>query len=139
MAQGHLMLDTCAAIWVMEAEPMTQASIDAISDATYAGEPIAVSPITAWERGLLVARGKLNSSLEPKTWFSRLVGREEVILAELTPDILTDASFLPEPLHRDPADRIIIATARALGLTIVTRDRLILDYASKGHVRALEC
>ena len=139
MSSRPLLLDTCAAIWVAEAAPMTQASIDALSDATYAKEPIAVSPITAWERGLLVSLGRLGSTLEPKAWFNRLVEREEMVLAQMTPDILTDASFLPGPIHRDPADRIIIATARAFGMTIVTRDRLILDYAARGHVNALEC
>jgi len=139
MPSRQLLLDTCAAIWVAEAAPMTQASIDALSDATYAKEPIAVSPITAWERGLLVSLGRLGSTLEPKAWFNRLVEREEMVLAQMTPDILTDASFLPGPIHRDPADRIIIATARAFGMTIVTRDRLILDYAARGHVNALEC
>ena len=139
MPSRPLLLDTCAAIWVAEAAPMTQASIDALSDATYAKEPIAVSPITAWERGLLVSLGRLGSTLEPKAWFNRLVEREEMVLAQMTPDILTDASFLPGPIHRDPADRIIIATARAFGMTIVTRDRLILDYAARGHVNALEC
>lgn len=139
MPSHQLLLDTCAAIWVAEAAPMTQASIDALSDATYAKEPIAVSPITAWERGLLASLGRLGSTLEPKAWFNRLVEREEIVLAQMTPDILTDASFLPGPIHRDPADRIIIATARASGMTIITRDRLILDYAARGHVNALEC
>lgn len=88
---------------------------------------------------MLVAKGRLASPLPPKAWFDRVVETEGVQLAELTPDILTDASFLPGPIHRDPADRILIATARAQDLTIVTRDRLILEYAAKGHVRALAC
>jgi PIN domain nuclease of toxin-antitoxin system len=47
--------------------------------------------------------------------------------------------MLPGPVHGDPADRILIATARALDLTIVTRDSAILDYSARGHVRALPC
>jgi PIN domain nuclease of toxin-antitoxin system len=68
--------------------------------------------------------------------FLRLPG---VQAQQLTPDILIESSLLPGQLHGDPADRIIIATARALDLTVVTRDRHILDYADKGHVRALAC
>ena len=60
-------------------------------------------------------------------------------LEPTTPAIFVDSSFLPGPIHRDPADRIIVATARALDLTVVTSDRLILDYAARGHVRALAC
>ena len=62
-----------------------------------------------------------------------------VVLQGLTADILIDSSLLPGEIHGDPADRIIIATARALDLTVVTRDRHILDYAARGHVRALAC
>ncbi len=68
--------------------------------------------------------------------FLRLPG---VTLEGLTPDILIDSSLLPGEPHGDPADRIIIATARALDLTVVTRDRHILNYAERGHVRALAC
>ena len=110
MSKGRLLLDTCAAIWLVEREPMTQAAIDAISDASYADEPILVSPISAWERGMLVSRGRLSSALEPKVWFARLLDQKEVGLADMTPEILNDASFLPEPIHRDPADRIIVET-----------------------------
>lgn len=88
---------------------------------------------------MLVAKGRLRSPLPPKLWFDRILSTGGLKLAPLTPDIFADASFLPEPLHRDPADRIIIATARALDLTIVTRDDLILRYAAQGHVRALAC
>ena len=57
----------------------------------------------------------------------------------MTPDRLVNSSNLPGDLHRDPADRIIIATARELGMTILTRDRMILDYAARGHVSAMAC
>ena len=60
-------------------------------------------------------------------------------LADLTPAIFIDSSFLPGQPPRDPADRIIIATARENDLTILTRDRLILEYAKAGNVRALAC
>ena len=60
-------------------------------------------------------------------------------LQSLTPAILIDSSFLPGDFHNDPADRIIVATARALDFVVVTRDRAILDYAKQGYVRALAC
>lgn len=88
---------------------------------------------------MLVAKGRIRSPMSPKTWFNRVITEGGIGLVPLSPDILADASFLPEPLHRDPADRIIIATARSMDLTIVTRDRHILDYAAQGHVRALAC
>jgi len=50
-----------------------------------------------------------------------------------------ESSFLPGSLHRDPADRIIAATAREYGHTVITRDRALLDYARQGHLAAVEC
>jgi PIN domain nuclease of toxin-antitoxin system len=53
--------------------------------------------------------------------------------------VLVTYSFLPQPIHNDPADRIIIATAREHDLTIITRDRAILAYGAAGHVKTLAC
>ena len=132
-------MSTCAMIWMGEDAPIAPAAVTAMDAAGANGTPVLISPISAWERAMLVSRGRLRSPLPPKAWFNRLLSVGGLKLAPLSPDILADASFLPEPLHRDPADRIIIATARTLDLTIVTRDTLILDYAAQGHVRALAC
>jgi len=88
---------------------------------------------------MLMSRGRLKSRLSPRAWFSRLIGVDGVALANLSPDILLESNALPGIPPRDPADKIIIATARETGLTIVTRDQLILDYAADGHVLALAC
>ena len=88
---------------------------------------------------MLSAKRKLTSPLTPKAWFDQLAARPEVSLIPLTSDILIESCYLPGELHGDPADRILIASARAHDLTIVTRDRDILAYSAKGHVRTLEC
>ena len=136
---NSLLLDTCAAIWLAEDMPLTDEAVDAIDAAYDQSQPIHVSPFTAWEVGMLVSRGRLSAVTQPATWFRRLVGLDGIRLADLSPDILIASSSLPGDPPRDPADRIIIATARDLGMTIVTRDHLILDYANAGHVRALGC
>lgn len=135
----RLLLDTCAAIWVLEGEALSQLATTAIDDSFADDRPVLVSPITAWERGLMVATGRVASTITPQRWFQRLLDESGFFLADMSPEVLIDSSFLPGSIHGDPADRIIIATARAYDLTIVTRDRLILDYAALGHVRALAC
>ena len=137
--QSNLLLDTHALIWTVEGRSLQPGAERAINLASAAGEPIYVSPISAWERGMLVAKGRITSRIPPKLWFEQVVSQPQIALAGLSQAILTDASFLPAPLHGDPADRIIIATARAYDLTLVTHDRAILDYARSGHVRALAC
>lgn len=134
-----LLLDTCAAIWITESEELSDEAVVAMDAAYSESLPVFISPITAWERGLLHASGKMRSPIQPLAWFERLVRDAKLTLAPLTPAILIDSSFLPGQIHRDPADRILVATARAMDLTLVTRDGPLLDYADRGHVRALAC
>lgn len=134
-----LLLDTCALIWMAEDTPIAEEAVRAINNAYEAGEDILVSPMSAWEIGLLVSRDRLTMSLHPNVWFERFMAKPGLRLADLSPAILIESSMLPKEPPRDPVDRIILSTARMDNLTIITRDRLILDYACLGHVRAMAC
>lgn len=134
-----LLVDTCALIFLTLGEDQSRKARAAIQQAYEAGEAIFVSPMSAWEIGLLVSRGRLNLSLSPKRWFDAITERPGFTLAELSPEVLIASSFLPNCPLRDPADRIIAATAREFGFTLLTRDKQLLAYADKGHIRALPC
>ena len=133
-----LLLDTCAALWIV-AEEISQVTADALAEARSAGLPTYVSPITAWEVGMLARKGRFRSRYAPQRWFEQLMQAPETVLAELSPRVLLESSFLPGNLYRDPADRIIAATAREFGFTVMTRDRALLDYAREGYLSAIEC
>lgn len=133
------MLDTHAAIWIVEDQRIASDAKDAIEAAYRTDSAIFVSAITAWEIGMLVARNRLGLSTRPERWFQRLLAVEGVRLADLSPDILIASSFLPGEPPRDPADRIILATARDLGATLITRDRLMLKYGEDGQVSTVAC
>ena len=134
-----LLWDTCAAIWIYEEAPLSQAALDAMGAAHREGVASYVSPITACEIGMLAARGRLQLLIRPERWFANLFDVPGVRLAELSPDLLIASSFLPGKPPRDPTDRIIAATARELGATLITRDRALLDYGAQGHVNVTEC
>jgi PIN domain nuclease of toxin-antitoxin system len=135
-----LLLDTHAAIWLTTDQPLSTEAVGAIRKARAKGETIHVSPISAWEVGLLVARGRMNLNARPEVWFDRLMQAPSLALTTLLPDVLIAASFLPAAdALRDPVDRILAATAREYGHRLVTRDRKLLDYASEGHLQAIEC
>jgi PIN domain nuclease of toxin-antitoxin system len=134
-----MLLDTCAAIWLVGDQPVTPQTLAAISQARAGGEAIYVSPITAWEIGLLVSRGRMNLQMSPERWFARLMDAPGLRLAHLSPNVLIASSFLPGDLHNDPADRILAATAREYGFRLITRDRPLLTYAEQGHIQALAC
>ncbi len=134
-----LLLDTCAAIWISAQQPMALATEEALAKARAQDDTIFVSPITAWEIGLLVSRGRLNLQMTPERWFVRLMQAPGLRLMDLSPSVLIAASFLPGQPPRDPADRVLAATAREYGFQLVTRDRHLLDYAEHGHIQALAC
>ena len=138
---GAVLLDTCAVIWFFGGEPLRGEALTAITRAASAGG-VFVSPISAWEIGLL-SRPRAGRTFQflpdPATWFGAVMARTGILEASLTPAIAIAASHLPEPLHADPADRLLIATARAMGMPLVTRDAKILAYGEAGHVATLPC
>ncbi|SIO04769.1 type II toxin-antitoxin system VapC family toxin [Vannielia litorea] len=136
---SEVLLDTCAVIWTGGGSEISDAARDRLNEARLGGERTHVSPFTAWELGILVSRGRLRLTRAPADWFEDYVARGEMSLAPLSARILAESSQLPGEPPGDPADRVIIATARSENLTIVTRDRLILRYAAEGHVRAMAC
>jgi PIN domain nuclease of toxin-antitoxin system len=136
---GSLLLDTCAMIWLATEQTVSDQALAAIARAHEQGEAIYVSPITAWELGLLVGRGRLNLSMSPDRWFSHVLKESGALLAEMPPELLIASSFLPGKPPRDPADRILAATAREYAYTLLTRDGPLLNYAAEGHMAALTC
>ncbi|HEX3179776.1 MAG TPA: type II toxin-antitoxin system VapC family toxin [Beijerinckiaceae bacterium] len=134
-----LLLDTCAMIWLANDEPIASEAMLALRQAREAEELIYISPITAWELGLLVSRGRLSLLMPPPRWFSHVLQTTGVQLADMSPDILISSSFLPGSPPRDPADRILAATAREHGYQLMTRDRPLLAYGEQGHMHILPC
>jgi PIN domain nuclease of toxin-antitoxin system len=139
MTEAGLLLDTHAVYWIANGEPIDPEAADVLQKANDEGWPVSVSPITAWEIGMLVARKRISLAISPFDWFNRLLDLGGVTLAPMSPSILIASSFLPGDPPRDPADRIIAATARESDYRLITRDRALLDYAQIGHLRALRC
>ena len=81
----------------------------------------------------------LNFLPDPQSWFARFMGGPGIKEAPLLPEIAIASSHLPDPLHGDPADRFVIATARYHQIPIITRDGKIVDNAAQGHVNVIAC
>ncbi len=137
--KAPLLLDTCAALWIMDNAELRAEAVEAIDAASDQGLPVYVSPITGWEIGLLAWRGRFRSAYTPQRWLDRLLNRPGIALASMSPQLLLESSLLPGNPPADPADRIIAATAREHGYTVITRDRRLLAYATEGHLQALAC
>jgi len=137
-----VLLDTCAVIWLANGDEMSRGAATAIVQAGLSGG-IFVSPVSAWEVGMLSRprprRRPLQFLPDPKTWFARLMMGPGIREAPLTPAIAIDASYLPGALHGDPGDRLIVATARHMGIPVVTRDGRIIAYARGGYTHVVAC
>jgi PIN domain nuclease of toxin-antitoxin system len=132
------LLDTCAVLYAAKMEPIKATTLRALEMASLRNA-VVVSPVTAWELGMLTAGRRVNLTTDPLKFFRDFTERPGLSLCDLSPDILIKASFLPGLRHKDPADRLLIATARHYHYTLVTSDRAILAYGAEGHVKTLAC
>jgi len=140
-SRGAVLLDTCAVVRLANGADMAGAALAAIVSAGLA-DGVFVSPVSAWEVGLLGRPSQPRPVLflpDPKTWFARVMAGPGIRPAPCTPEVAIGASYLPGELHGDPADRLIIATVRHLGVPIVTRDTKIRAYAAAGYVEVIPC
>ncbi len=137
-AADPLLLDTHVWIWLNEgAGDLSDAVTRRIDRAAARGDAF-VSVMSVWEVGLLQARRRVRLGLALPIWVDRALA-PPITLAPLTPEIAVECHQLRDRLRNDPVDRILVATARIERLTLLTRDPAILDYAAKGHLRALSC
>jgi PIN domain nuclease of toxin-antitoxin system len=134
-----LLLDTCAAMWIVEGEALKAGVLTALDEAWQRNEAVFVSPITGWEIGLLAMKGRFRSRYAPQRWLEVLLAMPQIGVAELPPHVLLQSCLLPGAPPREPSDRIVAATAREYGFTVMTRDRELLDYGRQGHLSVLEC
>jgi PIN domain nuclease of toxin-antitoxin system len=133
-----LLLDTCALLWTINRDPLLAGARKAISQAASSGA-LYLSPISAWEIGLMVRRRRLDLSIAAESYVEQAFELPGVRIAALTPEIAVRSSYLPGDLHDDPADRMLVSTAIVMGLKLVTRDRRLLDYGAQGFLGVMAC
>jgi PIN domain nuclease of toxin-antitoxin system len=98
-----------------------------------------VSVISIWELAMLAKRGRVSLHTSVGRWTEEALAKPGINLLPFTPEIAIESVNLPEPIHKDPSDRILIASARVERLTLVTRDDAVLDFAVRtqlAHLRA---
>jgi len=132
-----VLLDTHTWIWLVGGDPrLGGAARDAITNDHAAGA-LYLSPISLWEIALKSSRGRLSLELPLRAWLMRAIQLTGVHLAEISPDVACGCAELPADFHGDPADRLIAATARVEGMTLLTHDKALLALAKKGYFNAL--
>jgi len=128
-----ILLDTHIWVWwVDDSQQLTDRQRRLMQENARSG--LGARAISCWEVAKLVAYGRLELACPIETWMEQAVAYPGMQLLELTPQIVIESTKLPGSFHRDPADQIIVATARIYDIPLLTADRRILRYQ---HVRIL--
>ena len=98
-------------------------------DRTEPTKPVLVSDISLWEIAMLHTLGRIRLELPVREWLERATAPPLVERIGISPAIAAEVAALPRSFQRDPADRIIVSTARVHGATLLTCDRRIVDAA----------
>lgn len=124
---GMVILDTHTWFWWVASPELLSQSHRLYLERTK--EPFAVSTISLWEISLLESKGRIELPLTLQEWFGLALEESGVQEVSISRPILIESNRLPGDFHRDPADRLIVATSRILGAPILTSDKKIKDYA----------
>ncbi|OGC16293.1 hypothetical protein A3J90_01035 [candidate division WOR-1 bacterium RIFOXYC2_FULL_37_10] len=98
---------------------------------------VKIPAISLWEVSMLVAKNRIVLSKNTLEWLTDAVSAPGLTVYPITPEVAYESACLPENFHGDPADRLIVATARALNGTLLTFDKKILEYGAKGHIKTI--
>jgi PIN domain nuclease of toxin-antitoxin system len=129
-----IVLDTHALVWWVTGDPTLSKKAKSAIERELAGGEILVSSISAWEIAMLVEREKLVLSMDVGSWLAAVADIGAVRFVPVDPEIAVKSVELPGEFHKDPADRMIVATARKFSVSLVTKDEKIRGYA---HVKTI--
>ena len=123
------LLDTHVLLWWLGNRDRLSVGQRHLLDSADADTPLLVSDISLWEVAMLHSLRRIRLSIPLREWLEKAVAPPLVRRQGVSPAIAAEVASLPDSFHRDPADRILVATARVLGATLLTRDRRIIDAA----------
>ena len=132
-----LLLDTHVWLWLISAQPDINQPALAALELAGAANLLYLSPISMWEVALRHSRGRLALDRPVRDWLVHAAAIPGLQLAPITPSIAAECAELPAAFHGDPADRILAATARSEGFTLVTHDKALIALARQGYFKAL--
>lgn len=126
--QNDILLDTHAWIWLMIGDKRLSSSFIKSIDSLKNEAKIFISAISVWEFGMLVEKKRIEVDMDPMKWVDLALAMDRVELVEISPRIAIQSTRLPGTIHGDPADRIIVATARQTNALLVTHDAQLITY-----------
>ena len=121
------LLDTHVLLWWLDDPARLSAAQRDVVLSAGTESPLLVSDISLWEVATLHSLGRIRLATPLREWLDKAVAPPLVQRQGISPAVAAEVAALPDSFHRDPADRILVATARVLGATLLTQDRRIVD------------
>ena len=122
-----VLLDTHIVVWWSSApERLTRRQRAILKARQQSGETVAISAITLWELAMLAEKGRIQVPMSIDSWLEEIETDSEIVVLPLTREVALDSLRLGSEFQKDPADRIIVATARCNGLSLLTSDDQIV-------------
>lgn len=132
------LLDTHVWIWYITGnEELNKKVRKIITDAIYS-HTLHIAAISLWEITMLEKKQRIILEMPCLEWINQSIELTRIRVAPVTPAIAVESCHLPGKFHGDPADRMITATARVEGMTLITRDKNILEYSQSKYVSAIK-
>ncbi len=138
MTDHSILLDTHVWIWLVNGDKTLLPKTRKLINETAKKGKIFISAISVWELSMLDVKGRITLGTPCLEWVHRSLALPGMHYAALSPEIAVESSHLPGTFHGDPADRMIVATARVEGYTLLTRDTQILSYSKKKYISAMK-
>ncbi len=129
-----IVLDTHTLVWWVTGDATLSKKAKSVIEREHDGGEIIVSAISAWEITMLVEKDRLVLSMDVSSWLATVAEIEGVKFLPVDVEIANKSVVLPGEFHKDPADRMIVATARKLAVPVVTKDEKIQSYP---HVKTI--
>ena len=133
-----LVADTHVLVWLLQRSRQLGPLAREFLKKAASSNSLYVSAITPWEIAMLVSKGRLTLDRDVGEWLAAALALPGIKLTPLTMEISVASTRLPGVINSDPSDQIIVATARHLGVPLVTADKNLLDYGDQGHLRIIK-
>jgi PIN domain nuclease of toxin-antitoxin system len=134
----QLLLDTHIWIWLLNGnEEQFKPDLLTTLQQAASSEMLRISAISLWEVAMLESKGRIHIGMECLNWLNEALAAPGISLVPLNAEIAACSCSLPGDFHGDPADRIIVATAKIIGAQLVTKDAQIVHYGRQGYLSVI--
>ena len=133
----NLLLDTHIFLWLMNGDEKLSQNAQQMIAHTCQKNQLVISAISIWEIAMLQSKGRISLSIPIQQWVDKAISLPMIKTIPIDTAICLESCHLPGSFHSDPADRMIVATARILNIPLMTCDQKIIDYGQMNYLKVI--